>query len=200
MLGLYSETSGPAWGSMSPSAWRKSSCWANSQAEVSTNSIGWRSFPKIARARQSVGVVLNASLAAVIVPQVSRRLNPAAVQTSLGFLLFPPGAEKELNNNHDCDEEEGLKSGRQETTQRARIVRNIGLIGLVAASVLLCSAHGGTFSGLARNSLGAGSKDWAEQSSSEAATKPISPMFLTLRTGCVVSCLPDFKPSSSSQS
>jgi hypothetical protein len=34
-----------------------------------------------------------------------------------------------------------LNSGKQETMQRVRIVRNIGMIGLVAASVLLCSAQ-----------------------------------------------------------
>ena len=34
-----------------------------------------------------------------------------------------------------------MKSGRQEIAQRVPIVRNIGLIGLVAASVLLCSAQ-----------------------------------------------------------
>src|SRR5258708_24480562 len=58
-----------------------------------------------------------------------------------------------------------------------------------------CSAHGGTSSGLARYSLGAGSKDWEEQRSREVAPKPTSPMSLTIRTRCVVSCLPDFKPS-----
>src|SRR5260370_39242655 len=52
-----------------------------------------------------------------------------------------------------------------------------------------CSAHGGTSSGLARYSLGAGSKDWAEQRSSEVATKPTSPMFLTIRTRCRVPSL-----------
>src|SRR6516225_9406670 len=57
-----------------------------------------------------------------------------------------------------------------------------------------CCAHGGTSSGLARYSLGAGSKDCAEQR--EAATKPISPMFLAIRIGRRVSCLTDFKPSS----
>src|SRR5215472_6021180 len=41
-----------------------------------------------------------------------------------------------------------------------------------------CSAHGGTSCGLARYILGAGSKDWAEQSRREAATKTISPLFL----------------------
>src|SRR5215469_14022256 len=40
-----------------------------------------------------------------------------------------------------------------------------------------CSAHGGTSCGLARNILGVGSKDWAEQSRREAATKTISPLF-----------------------
>src|SRR6266436_3153675 len=52
-----------------------------------------------------------------------------------------------------------------------------------------CSAHGGTSPGLARYSLGAGSKDWAGQSSREAATEPISPMFLMIRTRCRVSSL-----------
>src|SRR6266404_5281566 len=52
-----------------------------------------------------------------------------------------------------------------------------------------CFAHGGTSSGLARYSLGAGSKDWAEQSSREAATKPISPMLLMIRIRCRVSLL-----------
>src|SRR5580704_6142487 len=51
-----------------------------------------------------------------------------------------------------------------------------------------CSAQGGTSPGLARY-LGAGSKDWAEQSSREAATKPISRMFLTIRTRCRVPSL-----------
>src|SRR6266852_3163795 len=52
-----------------------------------------------------------------------------------------------------------------------------------------CFAHGGTSSFLARYSLGAGSKDWAEQSSREAATKPISPMFLMIPTRCRVPSL-----------
>src|SRR5258708_14155205 len=47
-----------------------------------------------------------------------------------------------------------------------------------------CSAHGGTSSGLARYSLGAGSKDWEEQTRREVATNPTSPMFLTIRTRC----------------
>src|SRR5215472_16454785 len=58
-----------------------------------------------------------------------------------------------------------------------------------------CSAHGGTSSGLARYNLVAGSKDWAEQSRREAATKLISPVFFAIGTR---SCLPGFKPSSSS--
>src|SRR6516162_3446903 len=61
-----------------------------------------------------------------------------------------------------------------------------------------CSAQGGTSSGLARYSLVAGSKDWAEQSRREAATKPVSPIFFAIGTRCAVSCLPRFKPSSSS--
>src|SRR5260370_18016718 len=56
-----------------------------------------------------------------------------------------------------------------------------------------CSAHGGTSSGLARYSLGAGSKDWEEQRSREVATKPTSPMFLTIRTRCRGS-LPSKRP------
>src|SRR2546426_8803932 len=52
-----------------------------------------------------------------------------------------------------------------------------------------CSAHSGTSSGLARYTLGTGSKDWAEQRSREVATKPISPMFLTIRTRCRVPSL-----------
>jgi hypothetical protein len=51
---------------------------------------------------------------------------------------FPPGGEKELNNK---DDEEGLKRGRQETAQRVPIAKKIGLTGLVAASLLLCSAQ-----------------------------------------------------------
>src|SRR5215472_15690233 len=43
-----------------------------------------------------------------------------------------------------------------------------------------CSAQGGTSSGFARYSLVGGSKDWAEQSRREAATKPIRPIFLAL--------------------
>src|SRR5215831_14012072 len=39
------------------------------------------------------------------------------------------------------DDEEGVKQGRQETAQRVPIARKIGLIGLVAASLLLCSAQ-----------------------------------------------------------
>ena len=46
--------------------------------------------------------------------------------------------EKELNNK---DDEEDLKPGRQETAQRVPIAKKIGLIGLVAASLLLCSAR-----------------------------------------------------------
>src|SRR6266702_7098458 len=47
-----------------------------------------------------------------------------------------------------------------------------------------CSAHGGTSSGLARCSFGAGSKDWEEQRSREVASKPTSPIILTIRTRC----------------
>src|SRR6266478_1800798 len=47
-----------------------------------------------------------------------------------------------------------------------------------------CSAQGGTSSSLARYSLGARSKDWEEQRSREVATKPTSPMLLTIRTRC----------------
>src|SRR5215469_9604553 len=61
-----------------------------------------------------------------------------------------------------------------------------------------CSAQGGTSSGLARYSLVAGSKDRAEHSRREAATKPISPIFFAIGTRCTVSCLPGFKPSSPS--
>src|ERR1700745_2671666 len=56
-----------------------------------------------------------------------------------------------------------------------------------------CSAQGGTSSSLARYSLGAGSKDWAEQSRRKAATKPISPIFFAIETRFAVSCLPGFK-------
>src|ERR1700675_1745677 len=49
-----------------------------------------------------------------------------------------------------------------------------------------CSAHGGTSSGLARYSFGAGSKEWAEQSTSNAATKPISAMLFPIRKRCIV--------------
>src|SRR4029077_14483629 len=49
-----------------------------------------------------------------------------------------------------------------------------------------CSAHGGTSSGLARYSFGAGSKDCAEQSSRQAVTKPINRMPPTIRTSCMV--------------
>src|SRR6266404_6854472 len=52
-----------------------------------------------------------------------------------------------------------------------------------------CSAHGGTSSGLARYSFGAGSKDWEEQRSREVATKPTSPIILTIRTRCRVPSL-----------
>src|SRR5216684_9284775 len=52
-----------------------------------------------------------------------------------------------------------------------------------------CSAHGGTSSGWARYSLGAGSKDWEEQRSREVATKPTSPMSLTIRTRCRIPSL-----------
>src|SRR5262249_26019755 len=45
---------------------------------------------------------------------------------------------KELNNK---DDEEGLTQGNQEIAHRVRIARNIVLVGLVAASLLLCSAH-----------------------------------------------------------
>src|ERR1700756_3896944 len=56
-----------------------------------------------------------------------------------------------------------------------------------------CSAQGGTSSSLARYSLGAGSKDWAEQSRREGASKPISPIFFAIETRFAVSCLPGFK-------
>src|SRR5260370_22427285 len=56
-----------------------------------------------------------------------------------------------------------------------------------------CSAHGGTSSGLARYSLGAGSKDWEEQRSREGATKPTSRMFLTIRTRCMVPSLRNYQ-------
>src|ERR1700719_1089648 len=52
-----------------------------------------------------------------------------------------------------------------------------------------CSAHGGTSSGLAQYSLGAGSKDWEEQRNREVATKPTSPMFLTIRARCRIPSL-----------
>src|SRR5215469_3575690 len=61
-----------------------------------------------------------------------------------------------------------------------------------------CSAQGGTSSDLARYSLVAGSKEWAEQSRREAATKPISTIFFANRTRCVISWLPGVKPPSSS--
>ena len=47
---------------------------------------------------------------------------------------------KELNNNNK-DDEEGLKPGRQETAQRVPIARQIGLIGMVGAFLLLCFAQ-----------------------------------------------------------
>src|ERR1700756_1178600 len=56
-----------------------------------------------------------------------------------------------------------------------------------------CSAQGGTSSGVARYSLAAGSKGWAEQSSREAASKPISPIFFAIETRFAVSCLHGFK-------
>src|SRR5246127_5696511 len=56
-----------------------------------------------------------------------------------------------------------------------------------------CWAQGGTSSSLARYSLGAGSKDWAEQSKREATSQPISPIFFAIETGFAVSCLPGFK-------
>src|SRR5271166_6123200 len=49
-----------------------------------------------------------------------------------------------------------------------------------------CSAHGGTSSGLARSSLGTGSKDWPEQSNRNALRNPISPMLLPIWTRCMV--------------
>src|SRR5258708_5001351 len=52
-----------------------------------------------------------------------------------------------------------------------------------------CSAHAGTSSGLARYSFGAGSKDWEEQRSREVATKPTSPIILTIRTRCRIPSL-----------
>src|SRR5229473_4271866 len=52
-----------------------------------------------------------------------------------------------------------------------------------------CSAHGGTSSDLARYSFGAGGKDWAEHSTRDAATKPISPMLFTIRTRCMAPSL-----------
>src|SRR5579864_5547814 len=58
-----------------------------------------------------------------------------------------------------------------------------------------CSAHGGTSSGLARYSLGAGSKDRAEQSSRNAATKTTTPSPLTTGTGGIVFFLRNEVPS-----
>src|SRR5271166_879470 len=49
-----------------------------------------------------------------------------------------------------------------------------------------CSAHGGTSSGLARYSFGAGSKVWAPQSSRNAQTEAISPMLFRIGTRCMV--------------
>jgi len=46
--------------------------------------------------------------------------------------------EKKLDNK---DNEEGLKPGRQQTAQSVPIAKKMGLIGLVAASLLLCSAQ-----------------------------------------------------------
>src|SRR5215472_19211711 len=48
------------------------------------------------------------------------------------------GREKELNNNKD--DEASLKR-RQETAKRVSIAKKIGMTGLVAASLLFCSAH-----------------------------------------------------------
>src|SRR5882724_5778470 len=61
-----------------------------------------------------------------------------------------------------------------------------------------CSAHGGTSSGLARYSFGAGSKGRAEQSSRDAASKPISPTLFMVRTRSMVSYLrndQDYQPA-----
>src|ERR1700756_1545179 len=48
-----------------------------------------------------------------------------------------------------------------------------------------CSAQSGTFSGLARYSFGAGSKDCAEQSSKQAVTKPIARNPLAIPKSCI---------------
>jgi hypothetical protein len=51
---------------------------------------------------------------------------------------LPVGRGKELKNK---DDEEGLTPGNQEITHRVRIAKKIVLIGLVTASLLLCSAQ-----------------------------------------------------------
>jgi hypothetical protein len=55
-----------------------------------------------------------------------------------GIPTLPVGRGKALNNK---DDEEGLTLGNQEIAHRVRIAKKIVLIGLVAASLLLCSAH-----------------------------------------------------------
>src|SRR5262249_31678211 len=104
VLGLYSKTSGLAWGSMLASVWPKSFCWTNSQAEVSTNFGGLDEFRRplelfnlsesppmhpLQRTHDSSGDN----------PEGFPSAQSSAVQTSLGFLLFPLGEEKKLNNN-----------------------------------------------------------------------------------------------------
>jgi hypothetical protein len=55
-----------------------------------------------------------------------------------GIPTLPVGRGKALNNK---DDEEGLTLGNQEIAHRVGIAKKIVLIGLVAASLLLCSAH-----------------------------------------------------------
>jgi hypothetical protein len=103
--------------------------------------LAWRSFGD----RSSWPIFLsrpNASFLADIRQQrrkfseLSHRLTARFGQAWIPTL--PGGREEEPNNNKD--DEEGLRP-RQKTAQCARIAKKSGLLGLVAASLLVCSAQ-----------------------------------------------------------
>jgi hypothetical protein len=79
--------------------------------------------------------VADSTTAAAKVPKFSRRLDSARFRQALVPAL-PPGEKK----SSTIKMRKGLKPSRQKTAQRVPIARKIGLIGLVAAS-LLCSAQ-----------------------------------------------------------
>src|SRR5580765_3523834 len=108
------------------SAWLKSFCWANSQAEVRTSfdwlgrsfgdRSGWsiflsRPIHPLWRTHDSSGE----SSASLPVGSIQRGLDKPWIPT------LPAGREKELNSFKD--DEEALKQGSQQTAQRVRIAK-----------------------------------------------------------------------------